>query len=40
MRPLAWALWHGLRHRRLTIARPYDAPIGWTARCRCGDRSR
>ena len=28
------------RGHRVTVGRPYDAPVGWQFRCRCGDRSR
>lgn len=36
---LAWALWHTARLHRVTIGRPYDAPVGWQIRCHCGNRS-
>lgn len=36
---LLWAVWHTARLHRLSIGRPYDSPVGWQARCRCGDRS-
>lgn len=38
MRRLAWLAWHAARFHLVSIGRPYDAPIGWTARCHCGDR--
>ena len=40
MRSLGWLAWHAARFHRLTVGRPYDAPIGWTARCRCGHNRR
>lgn len=40
MRSLIWTLWHASRGHRLTLGRPYDAPVGWQFRCHCGDRSR
>ncbi|MDZ4232808.1 MAG: hypothetical protein U1C73_03400 [Dietzia sp.] len=33
-----WTLWHLARGHRLSLGRPYDAPVGTVARCRCGDR--
>lgn len=38
MRAAVWAAWHLTRGHLLTVGRPYDAPVGWQARCRCGDR--
>lgn len=39
MRRLAWLAWHLARGHRLTVARPYDAPVGWQFHCHCGDHS-
>ncbi|MDV6299941.1 hypothetical protein R3P82_12560 [Dietzia maris] len=36
MRAALWAAWHLARGHLVTLGRPYDAPIGTVARCRCG----
>lgn len=36
MRRLAWVAAHLFRFHRLSFGRPYDAPIGVYAHCRCG----
>ena len=38
MRRAAWLAWHTIRIHVISIGRPYDAPVGVVARCRCGDR--
>ena len=38
MRRLAWLAWHAARGHLLTVGRPYDAPVGIVAHCRCGHR--
>ena len=40
MASILWALWHAARHHRLSIGRPYDAPVGTVLRCHCGDNRR
>ncbi|WP_255458000.1 MULTISPECIES: hypothetical protein [unclassified Dietzia] len=37
MRTLAWVVWHLARAHLFTVGRPYDAPVGVYAHCRCGD---
>ena len=38
MRRLAWLAWHAARGHLFTVGRPYDAPVGWQAKFRCGAR--
>ena len=40
MRVAIWFLAHTARGHRLTLCRPYDAPVGTVLRCHCGHNRR